>query len=163
MDCCSEILNLGCIYSCDLVQIGSLTPITGVYIIELQPSGTRLSSTTNTAGTPLIFANRLNEDAVSVFKIVDPNGNYFTNSNGYDCFQVTVSPAFNTTLADVDVDPVTCAAATVKNSDNSFSTTVASGATLTLADTTYNIYISGNLTQSFTIPTLKTETVNVYP
>lgn len=51
--------------------------------------------------------------------------------------------------------------ATVKNSDNSYSTTVASGGTLTLPNTTYDIYVNGVLNQTVTLITLKNETLNI--
>jgi hypothetical protein len=54
-----------------------------------------------------------------------------------------------------------CADATVENSDLSYTDTVASGGTLVLPDTTYNIYVNAVLDQSFSVPTLKTETINI--
>lgn len=56
---------------------------------------------------------------------------------------------------------VPCADATVRNSDFTYKTTVASGGTLELPDTTYNIYLDGVLNQTFAIPTLKNETINI--
>lgn len=56
-----------------------------------------------------------------------------------------------------------CADATVENSDASYTNTVASGVTLVLPDTTYNIYVNGILDQSFSVPTLKDETINITP
>lgn len=161
-ECCTSILNLGCYQSCDIVEIGVLASQTGEYIIELQPQGTQIFKTTNTAGSPLIFSNGFNEDGISIFKIKQPNGIYLTVS-GNDCFQIENSPAKNPALADVDIEPVTCADATVRNSDSSYTATVASGGILVLPDTTYNVFIGGVLNQSLTIPTLKTETVNIYP
>lgn len=84
----------------------------------------------------------------------------------------------------------TCADATVENSDSSYTNTVASGGTLvlddvqidvnnseanvlswfypsavnttiTLPDTDYNIYVDGILQTSFSLPTLKDETINI--
>lgn len=37
------------------------------------------------------------------------------------------------------------------------------GQQIVVPDTTYNIYISGNLTQSFTVATLANEVINIYP
>ena len=68
----------------------------------------------------------------------------------------------NTMLScDAVVLPSACKEATVKNSDQSYTTTVASGGTLVLPDTTYNIYVNGSLNQSFDLPTLKDETINI--
>lgn len=53
--------------------------------------------------------------------------------------------------------------AVITNSDASYSTTVVAEGTKVLADTTYNIYVNGVLDQSFSVPTLKTETINITP
>lgn len=51
--------------------------------------------------------------------------------------------------------------AIVTNSDNSY---IQSGdSPLELPDTTYNIYVNGELDQSFSVPTLKDETINISP
>ena len=55
----------------------------------------------------------------------------------------------------------TCEPATVKNTDSSYLQTVVSGGTLTLPDTTYNVYVNGVFDQSFSIPSLKDETINI--
>lgn len=54
-----------------------------------------------------------------------------------------------------------CADTTVENSDTTYSSSVASGATLVLPDTTFNVYIDGALNQSSTIVTLGNETINI--
>lgn len=53
-----------------------------------------------------------------------------------------------------------CEDATVRNTDLTYLNTVASGGTLILPDTTYNFIVNG-VTTSVTIPSLKTETINV--
>ena len=54
-----------------------------------------------------------------------------------------------------------CADATVENSTASYSQTVASGGTLVLPDTDYEIYVNGVLNQSVSLPTLETNTINI--
>lgn len=109
MECCTSILILDCIYSCDTIEIGVSAPATGVYTLELQPDGVKVVSTTNTAGTPLVFTGGyLNEDATHVFKIIKPDGTYYETPAGKDCFQVEIKPASNPTLADTDVTPLDC-------------------------------------------------------
>ena len=54
-----------------------------------------------------------------------------------------------------------CAVATVVNSDGSFSTTVASGATYVLPDTTFNVYVNENLQNAITAPTLSTTEIDI--
>lgn len=63
----------------------------------------------------------------------------------------------------VDVTPnpaLTCADATVINSDSTYTATVESGGTLVLPDTTYNFVVNG-VTTTVTVPTLKDETINI--
>jgi hypothetical protein len=54
-----------------------------------------------------------------------------------------------------------CEDATVTNSDESYFQTVASGDTLILPDTTYNVFVNGVLQNSIEVPTLKDETINI--
>ena len=54
-----------------------------------------------------------------------------------------------------------CYAAIVENTDASYQTTVASGATLVLPDTTMNIYYDNVLTDTITFPTLSNQTINI--
>ena len=54
-----------------------------------------------------------------------------------------------------------CADATVENSDASYTATVASGATLVLPDTDFEIYLDGVLATSISQPTLGTNTINI--
>jgi|688.fasta_scaffold674316_2 hypothetical protein len=56
--------------------------------------------------------------------------------------------------------PIVCDDATVRNSDSTYSETVASGGTLILPDTTYNFIVNG-VTTSVTIPSIKDETFNI--
>ena len=51
--------------------------------------------------------------------------------------------------------------ATVENSDASYTDTVASGGTLVLPDTTFDIYVNGVFNTTFTQPTLGTNTINI--
>lgn len=51
--------------------------------------------------------------------------------------------------------------ATVRNSNSTYSTTVASGGTLVLADSVYNIYINSVLDQTLTIPSMVNSTINI--
>lgn len=136
MDCCEEgINNLGCWQSCDVIEIGVLASQTGVYTIELQPTGTQIFQTTNTAGTPLVFSNGFNEDGISVFKILQPDGTYLS-IDGVDCFQIQNSVAKNPALADVDVEPVECVC-------------------------TYDIQIQGVFSQQVTLTNCEDLTINI--
>lgn len=183
MTCCNgNIIDLGCIYSCDLIQTARTADADGVYTLVTQPDGVKIVSNTLTAGDAIVFAGGyINEDAVTVFKVLKPNGDYLSVS-GADCFQVKVTPTYATALANVDCVGVDCEDATVTVNSAAFGTVV-SGGTLnvpvrntegtalgslvagvwTIPDTTYNVVIGGVTTQSFTLPTLKNENVNVYP
>ena len=99
-------------------------------------------------------------------------------------------PIFVFSVPNVTIGGGTCADATVENSDASYTNTVASGGTLvlddvqidvnnsignyissyypsavnttiTLPDTDYNIYVNAALVNSFSLPTLKDETINI--
>lgn len=81
------------------------------------------------------------------------------------------------TITDSDGTPITvpsvqnfvctpippCADATVENSDVTYTATVASGGTLVVPDTTYNIYVNAVLDQSFSVPSISTQTINITP
>lgn len=54
-----------------------------------------------------------------------------------------------------------CASATVRNTDSTYSTTVASGGTLILADTTFNFYVNGVLDQTATVASMIDQTFNI--
>lgn len=139
MDCCDSIEDLGCFQSCDIVEIGVLAAQTGLYTIELQPQGTQIFQTTNTAGTPLIFSNGFNEDGVSVFKIKQPDGTYLT-VDGSECFQIQNSVAKNPVLADTIIIPIDVD-----------------------CNTTYNVYVGGVLRATGTIDCSVNNTLNIYP
>ena len=133
MNCCESIKDIGCIYSCDIVQIGITTPETGDYTLVLLPDLVKIVKTANTAGSPLVFAaGYLNEDAISTFKILKPDGEYLVTSAGEDCFKVDIKPANDPSLANIDIIPVSCdpATAVLKNTSGvTISTTsIASGA-----------------------------------
>ena len=155
MSCCTSIADLGCVNFCDTVSTGVIAPATRTYVIEDTTRGAHFELA-GTAGVQLTFINVFNEDSITVFKILD-GAAYISNSSGNDCFQVAIKSGGDLT------GEGGCEEVTVVNSDASYSVTVECGATLTLPDTTYNIYIGGNLTQSFTVATLKDETINIYP
>lgn len=61
----------------------------------------------------------------------------------------------------IRVNAETCASATVENSDATYSTTVDSGGSLVLPDTTYQIYVDGVLEDTVTLPSLSNNTINI--
>jgi hypothetical protein len=50
---------------------------------------------------------------------------------------------------------------TVKNSDKTFTQTIAGGGTYTLADTTFEIYLDGILSNTTILPSMVAETLNI--
>lgn len=136
MDCCNgSIIDLGCIFSCDTIATSQNAASTGVYTLEVQPDGIQLVSNTVTAGNHIVFdSGYLNEDGVTVFKIVQPDGTYLSVS-GADCFQVSIKPSTSATVSNQDCPPAG-ENATYKNSDNSFSQTIPCGTTYTADDIT---------------------------
>ena len=87
--------------------------------------------------------------------------NITTNQNLNLVNQVGTELDFTQNGNTIEVDTVNCEDATVKNSDESYVQTVASGDTLILPDTTYNVYVDGILQNSIEVPTLKDETINI--
>ena len=64
-------------------------------------------------------------------------------------------------IKDLICDLTPCEDATVRNSDSTYTQTVASGSTLILADTAFEIYVNGNLNQQFTAPSMKDLIINI--
>lgn len=54
-----------------------------------------------------------------------------------------------------------CDDGVAENSDQSFQTNVPSGGTTVLPDTTYEVYVDGNLESSTTLPSLVNQTINI--
>jgi hypothetical protein len=83
-----------------------------------------------------------------------------------DATAVLKDTANNTILTEAipsgATENITAPDATVINSDNSYNQNARSNSTFLLPDTTYNIYVAGNLTPvTFDLPTLKNETINI--
>lgn len=132
MTCCDTIEDLGCIYSCDTVQIGVSASATGTYTIVLMPDLIQVVSVTITAAQPIAFpGGYLNEDGRSIFKIKKPDGTYLT-----DCYQVEIRPTTNPTLASTDVTPLDC-------------------------ECTYDIYINSVFSQQVTLVNCDDLTINL--
>lgn len=169
MTCCTDIEDLGCIYSCDLVQIGINASATGIYTLVLMPDLIQVVSTTITISTPIYFSGGyLNEDGRSIFKVKKPDGTYLETAAGKDCFQVDIRPTVNATLADLDITPVACenATAILKNSAlTTISTTIiASGATanITAPDATAVLKNSaGTVIDTEAIPSNVSEDITI--
>ena len=67
----------------------------------------------------------------------------------------------NRLTAEVIAPPAVSTAYYIQNSDNTYQATGSSAEPFILPDTTYNIYVNGTLNQSFDLPTLKDETINI--
>lgn len=92
------------------------------------------------------------------------------DESGQNCEPVTIVNTSGDTITTVPSGGTyvegsggACANATVSNSNDSYTQSVASGGSLELPDTTVNIYISGSLISTTTIVTLDSETINLYP
>ncbi len=100
MNCCVSISDRGCFYSCDVITTGVSADATGTYTLVIMPDGQKVGENTITAGVEISFAGQLfNESGITVFKVLQPDGTFLTNSDGDDCFQVDMTPAFDSTLA----------------------------------------------------------------
>lgn len=65
------------------------------------------------------------------------------------------------TICDTDSYAPFCSPSYVVNTNASYSTSVASGSTLTLPDTTFNVQIDGTQVESETYPTLSNQIINL--
>lgn len=100
MECCDNILDLGCVGYCDTIETGVTAPATATYKISLVGSG-GVVEYDFTSGAEIRFTNPFNEDSVAVFQILR-NGVPLT-SGVYDCFQVKVKSGLNTTGSTTDI------------------------------------------------------------
>ena len=83
-------------------------------------------------------------------------------ADGSAVLKDTVGTAISTTpVPSGDTVNITAPDATVHNTDSSYTANVASGGTLVLPDTTYNIYVNAVLDQSFSVPSISTQTINI--
>jgi len=79
---------------------------------------------------------------------------------------ITLKDTANNTLSTTNV-PATESAeivapdGTIENTDNSYTDTVASGGTLILPDTTFELYVNDVLNTTFTQPTLGINIINI--
>ncbi len=100
MSCCIENINIGCVDNCGLFQLPYYAPVTGTYILEIHFAGaTRRYTFTASAGEKFAIDGSLfNESGTSVFKIIKPNGDYLSVTNGedeFECFEVKVNLIYN--------------------------------------------------------------------
>ena len=103
-------------------------------------------------------------DSCSVTKFIDKGGDGVAGHQMVFNFMLRDRDGIcNIPIENYDFDQIAgsvCYAAIVENSDASYQATVASGGTLILSDTTYNFIVNG-VTTSTTLPTLKTETIDI--
>lgn len=115
--------------------------------------------------TAVIFSTQTGSCAAAT---VEVNGNLFDTVASGGTLDVPVEYANGTPVGTIVAgvveipNPIVCADATVENTDLSYLTTVASGGTLVLPDTTYNFYVNNILKDTQTIPSLKNETFEIY-
>lgn len=96
-DCCTNIMDLGCVGFCDTISTGVTAPATDTYVISLIGAG-GYASYDFTIGEEIAFENPFNEDSTAVFQILR-NGVAIT-SGIYDCFQVKVTAGINLVTAE---------------------------------------------------------------
>lgn len=58
-------------------------------------------------------------------------------------------------------EPTVCANATVENSNSTYTSSIASGGTLVLPDTTFQIYVNGVFNTTVTLPYGENNTLNI--
>lgn len=70
---------------------GIMANATGTFIIRTLPNLADLVEFDRTIGQTLVIPNSFNEDGITVFQIIDPNGDVFTytlDGVTYDCFKI---------------------------------------------------------------------------
>ncbi len=95
-DCCSTILDLGCEGFCDTVTVTGVTaPVAGTYTVSIVNGGGFSTLTGVLLGAVISFTNVFNEDAITVFQILDTQNNDapLTNAAGDNCFQIRITPS----------------------------------------------------------------------
>ena len=155
LDSASNVL-----YSGSVAAGGNLSQAINDSVATLKDSAGNVLSTTNllAEGTA---------DIIAPDSTITVNGNAFGNALSGGSLDVPVEYENGTPVGTivggiVEIpNPVTCADATVENSDQSYSDTVASGGTLVLPDTSYDVYLNGNLKSSFSLITLKNDNINI--
>lgn len=128
MDCCENILDLGCVGFCDTIETGVNAPATDTYVISVIGAG-GTASYDFTIGEEIRFTNPFNEDATATFQILR-NGAVVQNGI-YDCYKVKVTAGM--TLAAASNDGIL-------NTFNVYLNGVLNN-TFTSTDTTVNINI----------------------
>lgn len=93
-NCCSSILDIGCIGFCDTISTGVTAPASDTYVISVVGSG-GYASYVFTAGQEITFTNPFNEDSTVIFQILRDGA--VISSGIYDCFQVEVKSGINIT------------------------------------------------------------------
>lgn len=73
----------------------------------------------------------------------------------------TIGTTISATAVFMAIQTGGCADATVRNTDSTYSVTVASGGTLILADTIFNFYVNGVLDQTATVASMVNQTFNI--
>jgi len=174
----SEIIEVPDCPSADPVTYEILDSASNVLYSGSVAAGGNLSQAINDSiatlkdadGNVLSTINLLAEgtaDIIAPDSSITVNGNAFGNALSGGLFNVPVQYQNTTPVGTimggvVEIpDPITCADATVENSDQSYSDTVASGGTLVLPDTSYDVYLNGNLKSSFSLITLKNDNINI--
>ena len=157
-----ESYNIDCSTGLDIAIVSGDVRFDGTYVANgTENTRTRYLHETNLdlrirVGTGNVW--QIVHNSLGIISQVSPTGQDYPWEADWDA-QVEMSQG---TISDYCGGGV-CADATVENSDATYTDTVISGGTLVLPDTTYNIYVNGVLDQSFSVPTLKNETINIYP
>jgi len=77
MICCDTYIDLGCLNSCNDLEIGTNALLNGIYLLELDNNGTiNTSSVTLLIGAAIIFNVKLNENMAYTGRVIDPNGGF---------------------------------------------------------------------------------------
>lgn len=88
-------LNIGCFGHCDDLALPLLAKQTGLHYLIFDWLGTRHKiESYNVTGTLFKFRNEMNESSRTTFRIEQPDGTYYSDDNGNDCFNVSTVITF---------------------------------------------------------------------
>jgi len=96
LDCCKNIIDLGCVSSCGSITLPYLATESGQHVLLINSFGTKRSYpfTANIGENFEIDMSNFNESMTSVFQIIKPSGSSYSttvDSIQYSCFKIKTS------------------------------------------------------------------------
>lgn len=89
--CCTSIKNIACVTHCE--ELNTELPFVqgGIHTIEAFWLDAVIMQDVDSTEGAITFPNRYNEVSEILFKIKQPDGSYYVDEDGNDCFKFTNS------------------------------------------------------------------------